>query len=176
MQLTGCIHVGAAGAVLSGACQAQDAIAIAVHQNRVGMSDLEALVELQRTSTRSLQLLHALYLSDQLSKMPAFEFDSDSVSVGMPHKGKGKADGFACGEDREPLSHGGKVVFSCTVEVDFSGGPATHAITDVGEACCVNDEPPAPHAAVIEVLQDGSITYSIDESSLSNLLSCDIGW
>ena len=67
MQLTGCIHVGAAGAVLSGACQAQDAIAIAVHQNRVGMSDLEALVELQSTSTRSLGTVSALSVAERLA-------------------------------------------------------------------------------------------------------------
>lgn len=130
-----------------------------------------------------VQLLHVLYLSDQLSKTPAFELESDSVSVGMPHKGTGKADGFACGEDREPLSHGGEGVFSCTVAVgvsDVSGGPASHGDpgdADVGgtnSAAC--DEPPAQHAAVIEVWQDGSITYSIDDEPLSSPLSWDIGW
>lgn len=142
--------------------------------------DLYQITPCDRELRNHVQLLHALYLSDQLSKSPAFKLGSESVSVGMPHKGKGKADGFACGEDSEPLSHGGKVVFSCTVEVDVSGGPASYddpGGADVGgtnSAAC--DEPPAQHAAVIEVWQDGAITYSIDDEPLSSPLSWDIGW
>ena len=72
------------------------------------------------------------------------------------------------------------MVFSCTVEVDVSGGPASYddpGGADVGgtnSAAC--DEPPAQHAAVIEVWQDGAITYSIDDEPLSSPLSWDIGW